>query len=87
LPARARYAVELSLTLAGQAAAPIVVELKQTNGREVVFAKKYAFENRREAEIYDMLSLLAEGGRDNYLSLRLMSQNPLEIRYVSIKIV
>jgi len=86
LPHGQRFDIDLTLRLVGRAKKPVVIELMQNMGKTTVFSKNYKSDGRRHVNIHDRLTLFSEGAWDNHLSLRLLSENPLEIAKACIEV-
>ena len=85
LPTGKRYDIDISLRMVNQTRENAVIELSQIVGCSTIFSKEYNV-NTQQINIHDKLTLFAEGHSDSHLSLRLQSQNPLEIKQACIEI-
>ncbi|MCL2573233.1 MAG: hypothetical protein FWE34_01620 [Defluviitaleaceae bacterium] len=85
LPAGKRYDIELTMQLVNQEHTGTAIELRQISNNTTLFTKKYTA-STHQINIYDKLTLFSEERNDSYLSLRLNSNSPLEVKWVSIEI-
>ncbi|MCL2375864.1 MAG: hypothetical protein FWC76_00570 [Defluviitaleaceae bacterium] len=86
LPHSKRFDIDLTLRLTNRPQNLVTIELRQTIGKTTTFSKKYTSEGKQHISIHDNLTLFSEGAWDNHLSLRLLSQNPLEIAKACIEV-
>ena len=80
LPAGSSHEIEILLRLSNKSHCPVEIELLQENG-DLLISSCYTFDGKKqEVRLHDTLVLEGKGKFDSLLSLRLVSQNSLEIK-------
>jgi len=87
LPHGKRYIVELMICLRNHSKKTATIKLWQQSSGKKVFSKDYSFDgDQHNIDIYDELRIPDSSNSGSYLGLRLLTQNPLEIRSACIYI-
>jgi hypothetical protein len=86
LPPCTNFTVNLDFELINPCGRPVIIELRhtRTNGKEIL-VKTYEFKGRK-ITLWDCIALESQEYHESLLSLRLLSENPLEIRKANLEI-